>query len=436
MSIAEPPSPNWSENVLHVLENRPGLAEHLASRLIYCRYRISGFPDVAALLEANRREPPSAVIVELSAENGRWSAGEVLGALNRGAGAALPTIVVSDLPVLRTHLEAVQAGARGFLVKPIDAYEALECLERVMIQEAVSPYRVMIVDDDACATSMFTAVLRKGGMVTRAVNDPLLIMESLNEFQPDLLLLDIQMPGCNGIDLAVAIRQIPAFDSLPILYLSSMDGEAAQFAAMARAGDGFLSKKIKPAMMISAVAARAERMRILRQQFVRDPMTRLLNHTAFKERLVHEVARARRQGAALTLGLIDIDNFKRINDHYGHPVGDVVIKTLGHVLRQRFRRTDGIGRYGGEEFGLILPGTEVAMAKALVDDLRCDFARVPHRGIATEFAVTFSCGLAEYRSYPDAVQLVHAADVALYQAKRAGRNRVLIADEANRPIPV
>jgi diguanylate cyclase (GGDEF)-like protein len=127
--------------------------------------------------------------------------------------------------------------------------------------------------------------------------------------------------------------------------------------------------------------------------------------------------------------MIDIDHFKQINDRYGHAAGDRVLKGLARLLHQRLRMTDCIGRYGGEEFLIIMPQTDGPAALRLLDDIRARFATIGHQFGDTETTVTFSGGVARFDPANAGSYLLEAADAALYAAKRAGRNRMLCAEQ-------
>jgi diguanylate cyclase (GGDEF)-like protein len=224
------------------------------------------------------------------------------------------------------------------------------------------------------------------------------------------------------------IRQLEAYVSIPIVFLSTEDNLDMQLEAIHIGGDDFLTKPIQPDQLILAVKSRVKRSLILRSLMVRDSLTGLLKHTILKERLEVEIARAQRQAARLVFAMIDIDHFKLVNDTYGHATGDRVIKSLARLLQQRLRKSDVIGRYGGEEFAVILTDTQAAAGLKVLDELRTGFAHIRHQSGDAAFYVTFSCGIAEYPHYADADSLIAAADRALYEAKHAGRNLVLVAE--------
>ena len=125
--------------------------------------------------------------------------------------------------------------------------------------------------------------------------------------------------------------------------------------------------------------------------------------------------------------MIDIDRFKSINDNYGHPVGDQVIRSLAWLLRGRLRNTDLIGRYGGEEFIVALNGTDSEQALRLLDRIRNDFSELPHAHARGSLRASFSCGIASVPAHVTGGTLIEAADEALLQAKREGRNRIIAA---------
>jgi len=191
--------------------------------------------------------------------------------------------------------------------------------------------------------------------------------------------------------------------------------------------DDFLTKPIQPEHLVSSVTSRVRRYRILRTFMVRDSLTGLLNHVKTKEELDTEIMRAQRQKNSVVFAMIDIDFFKKVNDTYGHPTGDKVIKSISRLLQQRLRKSDVVGRYGGEEFAVILKDTDAASAFATLDDIRKAFEKISQHSDKGDFSVTFSCGLAEFPKFSNSTEITNAADRALYEAKAAGRNCVVIA---------
>lgn len=374
------------------------------------------------------QRPVSALIVDCSVEPLQMKVdGEPLSALlaDTGAGNRFPLAWTGRAGDFRARLQAVRLGSAAFLAHPVDVDALLVKLDDLTNPQSPEPFRVVIVDDEPSLTRLFSLILRQAGMETVEVSDPFSIMEALVEFRPDLILMDLFMPSCKGTELAAVIRQQDAYFNTPIVFLSVETDAFAQQEALRLGGDDFLCKPIEPRNLVSAVSMRASRARTLRHLISRDSLTGLLDHTRLKEQLEIEVARAMRQNQSISLALVDIDRFKAINERYGHATGDRVLRALSRMLGGHLRQTDVIGRYGGEEFGVILTGANSHNAMRRLDEARATFSALPHSANGEEFRVTFSCGIASSPPNGESAGLAEAAEAALQQAKQAGRNCVV-----------
>jgi diguanylate cyclase (GGDEF)-like protein len=199
-----------------------------------------------------------------------------------------------------------------------------------------------------------------------------------------------------------------------------------QFAALRMGGDEFLTKPIEDEHLVAAVRVRAERARALGELVVVDSLTGLLRHGSLKEQLATELVRARRAGTPVSFAMLDVDHFKLVNDSYGHPAGDRVLRSLARTLQRRVRKTDSIGRYGGEEFAVVLPDARAADAFQLLEEVREAFASTEQQHGRATFNVTLSGGVVEATGDHSPDELVRAADDALYRAKREGRNKICL----------
>lgn len=338
-----------------------------------------------------------------------------------------PIIFLCNHNHINARLAALRAGGSAFFNKPVDVGVLIDAVDRLTRLTDLPPLRVMIVEDQEHMARFYASVLRQGGFEVRVVLDAMTVLENLEEFEPDLLLIDMYMPYCSGTELAQIIRQQEAFISVPIVYLSAETDVAAKLEAMRLGGDDFISKPVDPSFLISTVRTRTLRHQHIRQHIVRDGLTGLLNHTRFKEQINIEITRARRLQQPLSLAMIDIDHFKHVNDTYGHPAGDRVLRLLSRFLERRLRCTDVCGRFGGEEFGVLLTGADAEQAAKVMDALREDFSQLEQTAEQQAFHVTFSCGIADLSAATDTTQLIRQADRALYRAKHGGRNQVRIA---------
>jgi diguanylate cyclase (GGDEF)-like protein len=337
-----------------------------------------------------------------------------------------PVMLVASDHGFDTRLAAARAGVDAMLAKPLDVSEIADWLEQFAGSRQASPISILVVDDDESLAESYALALESAGMRARVVADPAQALAQMTATFPDLMLMDMQMPAASGIELARIIRQSRRYLSLPIVFLSAERDPMRQLEARKLGGDDFITKPVDLQHLVSLVHMRAERARALRSMMERDSLTGLLNHGRFKDRLAHELERCRRTSAEISLALIDLDHFKRVNDSYGHMSGDQVIRALSHALMAGLRRIDILGRYGGEEFGVILLDTPPAQAGMVIDGLRERFADIAFETDGQAFSSTFSAGIAGSRGRPGVDGLIEAADRALYAAKHAGRNRVVV----------
>ena len=415
------------QKIVYLCEDDPYQRMTLATQIECFGFEVHSFGEPEQLADAVRHAQPDAILMDMIFPDRPLGGSDIMQIIQSDCGNQVPTVFISSQGSLASRLSAVRVGSSAYFVKPVNMTELCSTLTQLTSAVKPEPYRIMIVDDDPQLAEYHALILQGAGMITMMVNDPLQVMTPLSEFKPDLILMDMYMPGCSGMELARAIRQIGVYFSIPIVYLSSETDSDKQFQAMQIGGDEFLTKPIEPRHLVSSVAVRADRMKILRSMMVRDSMTGLLNHTATKEYLDTAVARAQRNEEEVCFAMIDVDKFKAVNDTYGHPIGDRVLIALARLIRQRVRKTDIVGRFGGEEFAVILPSCGLSEAVILLDDLRESFSRVSFQAKDETFSCSFSCGVAPLSGYGDATALTAGADEALYAAKDRGRNMVVPA---------
>ncbi|MCW8949722.1 MAG: diguanylate cyclase [Sedimenticola sp.] len=338
-----------------------------------------------------------------------------------------PMIMLSESDDFDSRLSAVRAGMEGFFVKPVDVSAVLNLVDSLMPREEASPFRVLIVDDDQSQAKYASIVLEQAGITTRIIHDPTEVLEQLAEFNPELLLFDIYMPQCSGIELAKIVRQMDNYVSVPIIFLSVERECVHQLEALQIGADDFLTKPIRPKELVLSVMVRVWRSRTLRWMMVRDSLTGLFNHATIMERLNNSFALAQRQSSHLSVAMIDLDHFKQINDTYGHSTGDRVLAGFSRLLCERLRGSDVVGRYGGEEFLVVLPDTTLEHAELVIEEIRLVFAKTRFTANGELFSVTLSAGVADFPRVGSASGLLDAADIALYKAKEQGRNRIVSA---------
>ncbi len=411
--------------LIYLCDDEALTLEQLATQLTCFGYDPVSFTDPEALRDAVLARQPNAVIMDINFPDGHSAGTEMLATLRNETGKNMVAIFLSARDDFAARLSAVQVGGEAYFHKPARANELVAALDELTRQQEIEPYRILIIDDELEIASYHGIILQEAGMVTYQLSEPERVLNVLQEFRPDMVLMDMYMPLCSGRDLAKVIRQVPDHIGLPIVYLSSETDRQKQFSAMRIGAEGFLTKPVIPEDLVAAVAIRAERMRTLRSLMARDSLTGLFNHTTTTQLLENAIAGAKRVNGTLCFVMIDIDHFKLVNDTYGHPVGDQVIMALSRVLQQRLRNSDVVGRYGGEEFAIILQDVPTERATQLVNELRQDFARITFHSSDSDFSCTFSAGIASYPTHRRLELLREAADKALYDAKHSGRNCVV-----------
>jgi two-component system, cell cycle response regulator len=297
--------------------------------------------------------------------------------------------------------------------------------------------RILLVDDDALTLESLAERLRRGGHdVTSCETGEEAWRKVTAEPAHHMVLLDWILPGMDGLELC---RRIRSRSGSPYVYLIMMTvrGEPEDLLQGFGAGaDDYLVKPFSWEELDARVRAGErivdlqneliEARDALRVQAMQDPLTRILNHGAIMDSLLREVDRTCREGQPLSLILADLDDFKRVNDVYGHVVGDQVLVEVASRMRACLRSYDSVGRYGGEEFLVVLPNAGPEPAIGLAERIRSALSDRPFRLGSTEITVTLSQGVATWEkphSIPGQL-LIQAADRALYSVKHAGRNGV------------
>jgi DNA-binding response OmpR family regulator len=259
------------------------------------------------------RETLSAAIIADSVDNPLKHAAEM--------SASCPVLFIASEASVEARLAAARAGVDAILVRPLDVSELAEWLNDLVGPHRETPLSILIVDDDAILAGTYALALENAGMRAIVETDPSAALGRMTATHPDLVLMDMQMPGVSGIELARIIRQSRRYLSLPIVFLSGEREPARQLEARKLGGDDFICKPVDPDRLVSLVRMRADRAIRLRSMMERDSLTGLLDHGRFVDRLHHELERCRRSGSETSLALINVDRFKSVNDTYGHVRG-------------------------------------------------------------------------------------------------------------------
>ena len=310
--------------------------------------------------------------------------------------------------------------------------------------------KILIAEDDSVSRRMLTALLSRSGYEVVAVEDGVKAWEILQaEDAPRLALLDWMMPGMDGVDVCRQARKQVGRPYAYLILLTAKGGKVDVIEGLESGADDYLTKpydaqELKARMRVGLRILELEDNLVASRDAMQfkathDPLTGLWNRGAVLDFLQRELSRARREKSALGILLCDLDDFKCINDTRGHEAGDEVLREVARHFKGAVRPYDAVGRYGGEEFLILLPGCELPTTRQRAEELRAAIAAQPVQTAQGNIPVTLSMGVLVSRDWPqmDADALLRTADDALYRAKAAGRNCVELArPSGNHPIEV
>jgi diguanylate cyclase (GGDEF)-like protein len=409
-----------------LLERDLMLADYISQQLRSFGFNVLHLSD-AQDLEKGNQSPPDLLLVDHRASGSQELAADPETFWrSRLANFACPIIFTGAEESFTARLHAVRCGGRGYFAKPLDVPQLASHVARILKATDPTPERVLIVEDDAELAQHCKLVLEQAGMLVTWLDHPRELIQTISDFGPELVLMDLWLPEATGAEMVALLTQIERWAHLPIVYLSAEPNPQLRAQALIVGGDAFLEKPVNPELLVSLCRNRVQRLRDLEQTMTRDGLTGLIKHASIKEALQTEWEYVRRHPRPFSVVMLDIDHFKAVNDTYGHAVGDLVIAAVGTLLRQHFRCTDKLGRYGGEEFALVLPDCSAESADRLVNGLREAFAAIQFMGGGQLFSCTLSAGVVDNQLFPNdsPEALIERADQALYRAKRGGRNRV------------
>jgi two-component system, cell cycle response regulator len=304
--------------------------------------------------------------------------------------------------------------------------------------------RILIAEDDLTARTILVGVLKKWGYDVVAVQDGQTAWHILQQPEsPHLVILDWMMPGLDGLEV-IRLARARFIEQPPyIILLTSKDEKGDIGSGLETGANDYVKKPFDHEELFARLRVGQRTLELqtrlyetqlsLAHQATHDPLTEVLNRRAIFEQLSKELARVRRgeqdsPEARLSIGFFDIDDFKQINDHYGHQTGDEVIKGVVSVIASQLRAYDTLGRLGGDEFLVVAPGTDKEKSTYLFGRLLTAIAGCKNITAAGEVSVTVSIGVALADAESDMDKLLDTADAAMYQAKREGGNRVVFSE--------
>nr|MBL8455615.1 diguanylate cyclase [Zoogloeaceae bacterium] len=295
-----------------------------------------------------------------------------------------------------------------------------------------SPFTVLIVDDEKHNRNLLTELLKDDYELIVAKNGRQALLRA-HEHQPDLILLDVLMPDMDGYAVIRALKHDDGTRDIPVIFVTALDSVGDEEKGLDLGAVDYISKPFHPPIVRVRVRNHlqsVQQRRLLEQLALLDSLTGIPNRRRFNQVFEQEWRRCLRTGAAMSLIVVDVDNFKAFNDSFGHAAGDEVLRRIASSLQKSLRRpADLVCRYGGEEFVILLPGIDKEGAQALAEAARFEIEaqHVDSETSGAPTAVTVSMGgvtRVPHQTTPD-LTLFSDADASLYRAKHLGRNRVV-----------
>lgn len=313
-------------------------------------------------------------------------------------------------------------------------------------QEQDAPQRILVVDDHPDNVEIIDARLSSRGYHIETASNGQEALDLVRANPPHLILCDVMMPLIDGFEVSRRIKNDGELPFIPIILVTARDSTQDKVDGLEAGADDYLTKPINFPELEARVRSMLRIKRLqdeldqknrelevanikLRKLSITDGLTELFNHRHVHELLHEEFERSKRSGDPIAVAMLDLDKFKAVNDTYGHPTGDVILYETSGILRETAREIDMIGRYGGEEFIAILPGTTEEAATHFAERVRQRVEEHVYHDGETVVRMTVSSGVASFPGAdldsPEA--LLRRADEALYVAKESGRNRVVRA---------
>ncbi|MDT8445657.1 MAG: PleD family two-component system response regulator [bacterium] len=297
---------------------------------------------------------------------------------------------------------------------------------------ATAPARILIVDDTQKNIQLLGTLLRKENFLLNVAYDGEQAIEIARKLKPELILLDIMMPGIDGYETCARLKALEETQEIPVIFLTAKTEVRDIIRGFEVGAVDYVTKPFNAVVLLSRVRTHlklrraqmelAEKNAALEEMVMIDGLTGLYNHKFIFEVLSKQIADSERYGRPMSVIMFDLDHFKRVNDNYGHQVGDEVLVKVAACIKSSVRQADLAGRYGGEEFLVVLPNTSLEDAARVAEKIRSAIASIPwdHEGLV----ITISGGLAQFRGETE-LELIDRADKLLYEAKNNGRNRIV-----------
>jgi len=428
--VAAPRARAGEQRKVYHLSDGNALAGELDQKLdTIGGYELTTLDNIEHLREILSAFPPHLVIVDAAYEASLESIGALIKTMRARTRHRLALLSFSTSGELPVRLRAMRAGADAFVALPAQVEDVATRIGELLSADSADPFRVLIVEDDRSQAIFAESILRKAGMTTRMCTDPLAALDQLDEFQPELILMDLYMPACDGMELTSIIREREAFVSTPIVFLSGEQNEEKHFEALDSGGDDFLSKPIRPKHLIAAVTNRVRRARQLGRRgtgaSLRDPVSGLYLRAHVLDQINALLTRDDATAALGGLMYIEIDSAASTRERVGMLAFDALLGQVGAFIASHVGANDLATRYGDSSFLLLCPNGDEAALERLATSLRDRTGREKFDQDGRSFSLGLSVGICSFAARLGEVgAMLNGAERAMSDARRPGGSHV------------
>lgn len=414
----------------YLLAREDAFVSALEGALQAAGFEVHRFEDPEELAETIGALVPAVVLMAPDASSALDVVAPAVVRARRRANAPVVLLVISADGSIPARLAAMRAGADAFLVQPVEPAQVIARLGELAATDTEDPFRVLIVEDDRPQAVFAESILRKAGMKTRAVHDPLEALDALEEFDPELILMDLLMPGCNGIELTTLIRERERYVDVPIVFLSGEQNAERRYDALAVGGDDFLEKPIKPKFLQSAVTNRVRRARAIRQRRgAPGPQPTERSATLYdRTRLIERIGEALTGAGPTTPGgvlFLIVDGAQALRERLGLIAFDLAMQQAGAMLAESLPAGDHAARFGDSSFVVLATAASRDQLAALAERLSRAFAERLIETEAGSLSLAASIGIAGFaQGWRDTAAMVHGAERAAAQARTLSGSRI------------
>ncbi len=358
------------------------------------------------------------------------------GTIELGGLFTLVTNLMDEIERKDAKLEWEKQELREFLYELMELSYQYEHFETIDVSKPITRDEgtplIHVIDDDISMLILLKDTLEEKGWIVVAHTDPEVGKELFYELHPDCLIIDVNLPGTNGFQLLEELNHHLEKMFIPTIMISIENDRKTRIKAIESGADDFIEKPLDLEEFVLRVKRQLNRKKLFDQSVMIDELTKVYNRRFLNDSLQRSLIEIERSSTYFSVAVLDLDYFKKVNDTYGHIVGDKVLLTFAQFLKEHVRGTDSVFRYGGEEFVILFPRTNDSDVKNILTRLLEKFFNTPFTENGKTFYISFSAGVFMVLDEKmDSRTVINTADQALYLAKENGRARVESANQLN-----